>query len=73
MNIFESQFKALLQDEINLHYLDAQKSLSLPVTPEFARDLHEIGSLRGYMKACLEIYDACDDIMKKLTQPEEKA
>ncbi len=73
MNSLDRKFKELVQDEINGLYLDAQKSLNLPVTPEMASDIHEIGSLRGYMKAALEIYDICDEIMKKLTDPEKKA
>ena len=72
MNILDRQFKDLLQDEINERFLEAQTNLAMPITKEFASDLHEIGSIRGYMRACKELYEVCDEIQKKLNEPEKR-
>lgn len=70
MNSLDRKFKDFLQDRINELFLDAQKTLALPVSNEISTNLHEIGVLRGYMKGLKEIYDECDYIMKQLTEPE---
>ena len=72
MNSLDRQFKDLLCDELDRLHKDATNSLAIPVTPAIASDLHEIGLLRGYMKALVEIYDTCDYIQNKLTEPEKK-
>jgi hypothetical protein len=44
----------------------------MPNSQEASVNIHEIGSLRGFMKACLEIYDEANEIMMELTAPETK-
>lgn len=73
MNSLDNQFKSMLQDRINELFLDAQMSLAVPATTEISTSLHEIGLLRGFMKAMREVYDLCDEITKQLMEPEKKA
>lgn len=72
MSVLDSKFKSLLQDRINELFLDAQTSLAMPPTQEIGVNIHEIGVLRGYMRACKEFYEECDHIMNKLMEPEKK-
>lgn len=72
MNNSDYVFKGALLDKINELFLDAQLNLTTPMTKEIAADIHEIGSIRGYMKALREVYDLCDEITKKLNDLESK-
>ncbi len=72
MNSLDHKFKEKIQQEINDRFLETQSLLVLPATNEMSTNLHEIGVLRGYIKACKEFYDVCDDIMKELTEPEKR-
>ena len=72
MDSYDRKFKELMQDRINELFLEAQMSLAVPATNELSTNLHEIGLIRGYMKACKELYDECDEIMKETIEPEKK-
>lgn len=72
MNGLEIKFRDLLRDELDSLYKDAQISLTTPISVEVATDIHEIGVLRGYMKAMVQVYDLCDKITEKMLEPEKK-
>lgn len=73
MNSLDRSFKELLLEELNVNFIEAQKTLCLPATNELSANLHEIGVLRGYLKAMVEVSEICEEIQRKLTEPEKKA
>ena len=71
MNSLDRKFKITLDDFMNQRFMEAQAILCLPVSTETSKDLHEIGVLRGYLKALKEVAEESDIIMTELLSPEK--
>lgn len=61
-------FIGMLKDRINQLHVDASLLLVTPPSAELAKDTHEIGTLRGYLRALKEVYEEMDEVVKTLNE-----